>query len=268
MLKLMYITNDPQVAAIAQRAGVDRVFIDLETVGKELRQGGMNTVKSQHSISDIPKVKQVLTTSQLLVRVNPIYPGSEAEINAVVEAGAEIIMLPFFHTPDEVRKFLDFVGGRAKTMLLFETPAAVERIDEILALDGIDECFIGLNDLHLGYGRKFMFELLTDGTAEAICRKFAQANKPYGFGGIAKVGTGPLPAERIIGEHVRLGSTALILSRSFCNVAQMPSMEAIAQTFLTEVPKIRAQEQAFRAQDLQALAGPAHRGPDRRGVMT
>ena len=263
MLKLMYITNDPQVAAIAQRAGVDRVFIDLETVGKELRQGGMNTVKSQHSISDIPKVKQVLTTSQLLVRVNPIYPGSEAEINAVVEAGAEIIMLPFFHTPDEVRKFLDFVGGRAKTMLLFETPAAVERIDEILALDGIDECFIGLNDLHLGYGRKFMFELLTDGTAEAICRKFAQANKPYGFGGIAKVGTGPLPAE--------------LHRRDFVPELLQRGPDAQHGGHCADLPDGSSQNSGSGAglpgsgspgAGSQPGRGPAHRGPDRRGVMT
>ena len=30
MLKLMYITNDPQTAQIAQQAGVDRIFVDLE----------------------------------------------------------------------------------------------------------------------------------------------------------------------------------------------------------------------------------------------
>ena len=33
MLKLMYITNDPQVASLAQAAGVDRIFVDLETIG-------------------------------------------------------------------------------------------------------------------------------------------------------------------------------------------------------------------------------------------
>ena len=38
MLKFMYITNDPKIAALAESAGVDRIFIDLETVGKQLRQ--------------------------------------------------------------------------------------------------------------------------------------------------------------------------------------------------------------------------------------
>lgn len=47
MLKLMYITNDPDVAMIAQKAGIDRIWVDLETLGKEERQKGFNTVKSQ-----------------------------------------------------------------------------------------------------------------------------------------------------------------------------------------------------------------------------
>lgn len=253
MLKLMYITNDPQVAGIAEHAGVDRIFVDLETVGKELRQGGMNTVQSHHTVSDVAVIRKVLTKSELLVRVNPIYPGSEEEINAVIASGTDLLMLPYFKSAEEVRTFLDFVGGRTRTVLLFETPEAVEHMDDILKLDGIDECFIGLNDLHLGYHRKFMFELLADGTTEAICKRFASAGKPYGFGGIARVGTGTLPAQKIIGEHVRLGSSAVILSRSFCNTAQISDPEEIRSLFETEVPKIRQAEQEYSLMTPEAL---------------
>ena len=52
-LKLMYITNNPIVALIAEKNGVDRIWIDLETLGKEERQIGINSVKSHHSIEDI-----------------------------------------------------------------------------------------------------------------------------------------------------------------------------------------------------------------------
>ena len=253
MLKLMYITNDPEVAIIAEQNGVDRIFIDLETVGKELRQGGMNTVKSRHTVSDIVALRKVISKSELLVRVNPIYDNSEAEINAVIEAGADIIMLPYFHSPDEVQIFLRYVDGRVKTMLLFETPASVECIDEILPLDGIDECFIGLNDLHLGLKRKFMFELLADGTVENICIKFKAAGKSYGFGGVARVGAGLLPAERIISEHTRLGSSAVILSRAFCDVSQMPDKSSVAQLFASELPKIRNEELACASLSQDAL---------------
>ena len=46
-LQLMYITNNPQIAKIADDTGVDRIWIDLEQLGKEERQKGMNTVKSE-----------------------------------------------------------------------------------------------------------------------------------------------------------------------------------------------------------------------------
>lgn len=51
-------------------------------------------------------------------------------------------------------------------MLLLETPEAVEIIDEILQLKGINYIRIGLNDLSLGYGMKFMFQLLADETVD------------------------------------------------------------------------------------------------------
>lgn len=51
---------------------------------------------------------------------------------------------------------------------LLETPEAVKIVDDIIKLDGLDEIFVGLNDLSLGYGKKFMFELLCDGTVEKL----------------------------------------------------------------------------------------------------
>ena len=242
MIKLMYITNEPDVAKIAENAGVDRIWIDLEVNGKEERQKGLDTVKSKHKIEDIGKVKKVLDKAELIVRVNPIYEGSKKEIDQVIEQGAEIVMLPFFKTVEEVRTFISLVNSRCKTMLLVETPEAVEKIDEILNLEGIDEVHIGLNDLHLGYKKKFMFELLTDGTVEMLCNKFKQKGIPYGFGGISKVGTGTLPAENIIIEHYRLGSTIAILSRSFCNTTLVTDREEIKKIFNDGVKDIRTVE--------------------------
>ena len=242
-LTLMYITNEPDIAEIAENAGVDRIFIDLETVGKEERQHNMDTVKSFHSISDIGKVRTVLKKAELLVRVNKIYPGSENEINEVIRRGADVVMLPYFKTVDEVKLFLDITSGRVKTTLLLETPEAVELLDEILSLDGIDEVHIGINDLHLGYHRKFMFELLADGTVEKICSKLKLSNKKYGFGGIAALGCGALPAERIIREHYRLDSTMAILSRSFCNAEKITDCKEIQQIFEKGIAEIRKFEQ-------------------------
>ena len=52
MLKLMYITNSPDIARVAQSAGVDRIFVDMEYIGKADRQGGMNTVQNRHTAED------------------------------------------------------------------------------------------------------------------------------------------------------------------------------------------------------------------------
>lgn len=216
-LDFMFITNDPRVAKAAQECNVKRVWVDLETLGKEERQKGMNTVKSKHILSDISLLRDVLDKSELLVRVNPINPGSKNEINEAIERGADMLMLPMFKSADEVCIFLDYVKGRVKTTLLFETKESYVHQEEILQHGGFDEAHIGLNDMHLSYGLTFMFELLSNGLVETMCEKFKAYGIPYGFGGIAKIGEGLLPAECIIAEHYRLGSTRAILSRSFCD---------------------------------------------------
>ena len=246
-LKLMYITNDPAVARIAEASGVDRIFIDMEYIGKGDRQGGMDTVQSHHTPEDIARVKGAVTKAKLMVRVNPIheatadYGSSKEEIDAAIEAGADILMLPYFKTPEEVAEFVRLVDGRAVTLPLVETPEAAERIHEILAVEGIDEIFVGLNDLSLGYGMNFMFRLLADGTVERLCNAFRDKGIPYGFGGIAAIGQGLLPAERVIAEHYRLGSECVILSRSFCNAAGK-SIEEIRSVFEPGVAAIRDRE--------------------------
>lgn len=241
-LCLMYITNRQDVAKIAQKYGVDRIWVDLETRGKEERQKNYDSVKSQHSVADIRTIKPYLTTSEMLVRVNPWYDGSPAEIDSVIDAGADIIMLPYWKTFEEVSNFIKAVNGRCKTTLLLETKEALECIDEVLAQGGFDEIHIGLNDLHLSYGMTFMFELLSDGSVENLCNKFKTAKIPYGFGGIAKLGSGMLPAEKVIMEHYRLGSTRAILSRSFCDCAKITNIAEIEQTFSENLKTLRAFE--------------------------
>lgn len=254
-LKLMYITNQASVAQIAEKAGVDRIFVDMEFIGKAKRQGGMDTVQSHHTVEDVRRIKEVVSTADVMVRINPIhdelesYMSSANEIDAVIEAGADIIMLPYFKKIEEVTAFIKYVDGRVKTLLLIETPEAAELVDEILKLDGVDEIFVGLNDLSLGYGKVFMFEVLADGTVERICQKCRDAKISYGFGGIAALGKGDLPAEYIIKEHYRLGSTCVILSRSFCDVAKMSNEDEIRDIFNAGIRQIREFEQSCLGKD-------------------
>ena len=246
-LKLMYITNRVEIALIAQKYGVDRVWVDLESIGKEERQKGRDSIKSNHTVEDIRKIKPHLTSSEMLVRVNHWFDGSVDEIEDVIAAGADMIMLPYWKTVEEVKSFVEAVKGRCKTSLLLETKEAVACFDEVLKLGGFDEIHIGLNDLHLSYGMTFLFEPLADGTVEMLCRKCRAAGLPYGFGGIAKLGDGLLPAEKVIMEHYRLGSTRAILSRTFCDNAKIESVEEIDRVFRENMAALRKYEDAVAA---------------------
>lgn len=217
-MQLMILAADPQSAKEAQSAGIDRIFYDLEWIGKAERQHGRNTVKSNNKIDDIPAVREVLKESELLVRTNPIHAYSKAEIDKAIAYGADILMLPMVVDQHDVEQYVEMVGGRAKVCIMIETAAAMARLDKILTVPGVDELFIGLNDLHISMGLTFMFELLSDGLVEYIADKCNKAGMPFGFGGIARIGEGDLPSDNILGEHVRLGSTSVILSRTFKGV--------------------------------------------------
>lgn len=248
MLKLMYITNDPAVARIAVDAGVDRIFIDMEVLGKAERQGGMDTVQSHHVPADIAAVRSAIgDQAEIMARVNPLNPDSQAEINAAVANGADVIMLPMWRTAEDLRQLVQMVGGRAKVMPLLETDAAAERLADAVRVQGVDQMHIGLNDLHLCYHRKFLFQLLTDGTVDRLCTQLRAAGLPFGFGGVGRPGSGALPAEYIIGEHYRLGSQYVILSRSFCNTSKVTDLDDIRRIFTEGVADVRRVERECAA---------------------
>lgn len=244
----MYITNRPEVALIAEQAGVDWIFLDMEFIGKDTRQMGLDSVKNHHTIEDILRIKKVVSKSKILVRVNPIhkelngYPSSEEEINEVIAAGADIVMLPYFKTVTEVRQFIKYVGKRAAVCLLLETAEASVLIDEILVLPGIDMIHIGLNDLHLELGMKFMFQLLSDGIVEQLGNKIKAKGIPFGFGGIARLDSGVLPGADVLKEHVRLGSSMVIISRSFCDTNKVGNLVEIRKLFTEGITAIRELE--------------------------
>jgi hypothetical protein len=87
-----------------------------------------------------------------------------------------------------------------------------------------------------------MFQLLANGTVDRLAEKFRAKGLPFGFGGIAALGKGALPAERVICEHYRLGSTSAILSRSFCNTALIQDLGQVCSIFTHGLQDIRAFE--------------------------
>lgn len=242
-LKLLYITNRPDVAEAAQQSGVDWIFVDLEQRGKAERQGHVDSVKSRHTIEDILRLRPVMTSSRLLVRTDPVFEGTADQVDQAISAGAQILMLPMFKTPDEVAFFIRCVGGRAAVVPLLETKESFEDADRILSLPGIDAVHIGLNDLHLSFGMDFMFEPLANGMVDELADKARRRGIPFGFGGIARLGgQGALPPEMILAEHVRLGSSMVILARSFLNVETEDLSAGLPAMFRQRVDELRRLE--------------------------
>lgn len=206
------ITNSPEVASAVEYCGVHRIFIDLEINGKKERQGHLNTVISEHSLSDISPVKKAIKSAELLVRINPYSNASAAEIDEVIARGADIIMLPMFKTISEIEAVGELIAGRVKFIPLVETIEASNLLKELDESKYVDEIHVGLNDLHLELGLNFMFELLEDDYLESRLVGF---KKPFGIGGIAKARSGKVNGELVMAEHIRLGSQGVILSRAF-----------------------------------------------------
>lgn len=251
MYNYLFITRVPEVAQAVEEAGVSRIFVDLEVNGKEQRQGHLNTVISRHSFEDVARVKAVLKRAELLVRLNPLYEHSQLEVDQAIAAGADIIMQPMFTSINEVNTFGQMIAGRASFMPLIETESAVRQIAQIAALDCVNELHIGLNDLHLDMGLKFMFEPVASGLIEALLQS---VEKPYGIGGIARLGQGDVAGELVMAEHIRLGSSGAILSRAFHGGAE--SVEELNRgfSFKEELQRLNAERERLLSLDSTALA--------------
>jgi citrate lyase beta subunit len=235
MMELLQITNDPAMARRCDAMDGMRVFVDLEVNGKAQRQAGRNTFISTHQLDDVGRVRAALTRSPLMVRVNPLHVGSPQEVDAVLAQGADLLMLPMFSCAQELTRFADIVAGRVPIVALLETAGALQTLDEWLGTPGLHEVYVGLNDLHLSLGCRFMFEPLANGTVDRVARVTCEHGLRFGFGGIARLDEGLLPGRDVLGEHVRLGSQAVILSRTFH--ANRPD------SFEADVAQLRMHEQ-------------------------
>lgn len=252
MLELIQITNDP---AFAQRCdGLEgiRLFVDLERMGKAERQAGRDTFISDHTVADVGAVRKVLRHSRLMVRVNPLNPGSRDEVDAVLAEGADLLMLPMFSRAREVREFADLVAGRVPVVLLLETAAALDSLPEWVGTPGLQEVFMGLNDLHLSLGQRFMFEPLAQGLVEQASIAVRRQGLRFGFGGIARLDEGMLPGRDVLAEHLRLGSGSVILSRTF-------RRDDGAAGFEAEVAALRQAEAALARRDAAQAQADARR---------
>ncbi|MEO1550291.1 MAG: aldolase/citrate lyase family protein, partial [Pseudomonadota bacterium] len=188
-MRFILITNQPEIAAYAADQGVNLVMLDLEVLGKADRQGHVDSWKSHHQIDELPALRAALPPGRLMVRINPLNPGSKAEIDAVVAAGADWIMVPMFRSAQELSALKALIAGRARLMPLVETVGALASISAWSALRP-DAVHFGLNDLHLELGSDFMFQPLADDTLAGPCAALRAEGIPFGIGGVAKAGEG------------------------------------------------------------------------------
>lgn len=217
--RLTLVTDDAALARRADRAGIERIGIDLERIGKAERQAGQDTRLSLHGMDDLARIAGAITQARAFARLNPIHPGSAAEVEAALAAGARVVMLPFFHGAAEVARFVDLVGGRAFVMVLVETGAALVRLREILAVPGIGEVMVGLNDLRLALGVASHFEILASPLLDAVAAEVRRAGLPFSVGGVARVDDRalPVPPDLVLAQYPRLQATGAWVSRSFVN---------------------------------------------------
>ena len=242
MLDLLQITNDPTFAQRCDALPGLRLFVDLERLGKAERQAGRNTFISVHQMSDVGRIKAVLQRAQLMVRVNPLHAASQAEVDAVLAQGPgqgpDLLMLPMFKTAAELAAFSRLVAGRCPIVPLLETADALASVTQWIATPGLAEVFVGLNDLHLSLGLRFMFEPLALGLIDPVAQAALAQGLRFGLGGIARLDEGLLPGRDVLAEHLRLGSGAVILSRTFNRSDESLS----ALSYEAEVAALRAAE--------------------------
>ena len=142
MMDFLQITNDPDMARRCDALPGMRLFVDLEVHGTAARQAGRNTFISTHQPQDVGRVKAALRRSQLMVLVNPLHEGTAAELDTVLTQGADLVMLPMFQTPEELRAFSRLVAGLAPVVALLETAGALHSLDAWVDTPGLSEVFV------------------------------------------------------------------------------------------------------------------------------
>lgn len=261
MIDLLVITNDAAHAAQCDRLPGMRLFVDLERNGKAERQAGRGTFISTHQMQDIRRIKAVLRHSPLLVRLNPYQSAAPhaaaAEVDQAIEQGADLLMLPMFADAETLQAFSGIVAGRVPIVPLLETAGALDSIEQWIDTPGVCEVFVGLNDLHVSLGFRFMFEPLALGHVDRVAEVARRAGLRFGFGGIARVGEGLLDGRDVLGEHLRLGSRAVILSRTFNRPSAPPASgddPASELTFTEAVAQLREAERGLSQRSADAVA--------------
>jgi hypothetical protein len=172
---------------------------------------------SPHTLDDLHAVGAALTRADLFARLDPLHPGTGPQIDAAVDWGARVLMLPMIASVGDAMRFVDMVAGRARVVLLVETAAALDAVGDLAAVPGVDDVHVGVNDLALSLGLATRWQVLAGNRLAKAARAVHAAGRRFGFGGIGGVldDALPIPADLIYAEYARVGATAALIARAF-----------------------------------------------------
>ena len=215
------LTRGVEIAQIAKTAGFDMLYIDLEHSSFSLDTAGQICLAAL-GVGITPMVRVPAHTPDYISRVldggalGVIAPnvGSAEEARAVVKAakypplGERGAGGPLPHL--QYRSFPAAEANAAMndaTMVIvqFESAAAVERADEIAAVDGVDMVLIGVNDLLASMGLAGQFEHAK--VREAYARTIAACRKHGKHVGVGGLSAHPKLAAEFVAMGARLVST-------------------------------------------------------------
>ena len=236
------ITRDPDLAAAGDEAGIDRIGVDIERLGKAAAGHLPHLRISDHELDHLSLLRPKLERARLFVRCNPLHDRSGEEIDAALEHRADVLMLPFFRSAAEVDRFVRLVRGRALVSLLLETPAAADAVDEIARVPGIGEIMVGLNDMQHAYRLSNPFEFVVSDRMTRVADAVREAGVAFGFGGVADPLNLdlPVPASLVFAQYPRLGATRAFIARRFSNGDLTPN------TLREGIPRCRAELDTWR----------------------
>ena len=215
------LTRGVEIARLAKTAGFDMIYIDLEHSTMTLDATGQICLAAL-SAGVAPMVRVPANTPEYIQRVldggalGIVAPGirSAAEAREVVKAakfpplgergaGGALPHLEYRSFPTAEANAA--MNDATMVIVQFESADAVEKADEIAAVEGVDMVLIGVNDMlaSMGLAGQFEHPKVRDAYARTIaaCRKHG---KHVGVGGLS---TKPKLAAEFIAMGARMLST-------------------------------------------------------------
>jgi len=241
-------TNNLEPAHWANEAGVERIGVDLETIGKSSRQEGMGTWVSHHSWNDLYRLGRTVPPDRLFVRLNGLHAKSGEEITRAIDAGVRFIMQPNFTQLSELEIFARLVDRRAEVVPLVERSAATAIIGHLPSL-GIREIHIGLNDLSIDLGQRNRLAVLAMPIMNSISATALAARLRFGLGGLGRACDRDLPvhSDLVYAQHARLKASGALLARSFFSASMTQTI------FDAEILRLRQRLREWSEASLESL---------------